>query len=72
MLAKEIEKLMRQRGLRAEDLVVVSPDVGGTKRASGMAKMLCAPLAIFSRQRRRTNEKSEAFSHSLSEPLKRL
>jgi len=59
MLAKEVEKLMRQRGLTAEDIVVVSPDVGGTKRASGMAKMLCSPLAIFSRQRRRPNEKTE-------------
>jgi len=59
MLAKEIERLMRKRGLTAEDLVVVSPDVGGTKRASGMAKMLCAPLAIFSRQRRRPNEPTE-------------
>ena len=26
----------------------------------GMAKMLCSPLAIFSRQRRRPNEKTEA------------
>lgn len=59
LLAKEVEKLMRQRGLTAEDIVVVSPDVGGTKRASGMAKMLCSPLAIFSRQRRRATEKSE-------------
>ncbi|CAE7805356.1 prsA [Symbiodinium sp. CCMP2456] len=59
MLAKEIERLMRKRGLKAEDLVVVSPDVGGTKRASGMAKMLCSPLAIFSRQRRRPNEPTE-------------
>ena len=28
--------------------------------AQGMAKMLCAPLAIFSRQRRRPNEPTEA------------
>ncbi|CAE7578043.1 prsA [Symbiodinium natans] len=59
MLAKEVERLMRKRGLTAEDIVVVSPDVGGTKRASGMAKMLCSPLAIFSRQRRRPNEPAE-------------
>eukprot|EP00438_Fugacium_kawagutii_P009644 Skav214993 [mRNA] locus=scaffold508:671171:689766:- [translate_table: standard] len=59
MLSKEVETLMRQRGLKAEDIVVVSPDVGGTKRASNLAKMLCCPLAIFSRQRRRPNEKTE-------------
>merc|ERR1712032_1724584 len=34
-------------------IVVVSPDVGGTKRAAACAKKLDAPLAIFSRQRRR-------------------
>merc|ERR1712194_696220 len=40
-------------------MVVVSPDVNGTKRASALAKMFCCPLAIFSRQRRRVNEEKE-------------
>lgn len=39
--------------------MVVSPDVGGTKRASALAKIFCAPLAIFSRQRRRASEAAE-------------
>lgn len=43
-MAKEVEKLMRQRGLAPEDLVVVSPDVGGTKRASAWA--LKSPKAL--------------------------
>eukprot|EP00933_Yihiella_yeosuensis_P004633 TRINITY_DN109007_c0_g1_i1.p1 TRINITY_DN109007_c0_g1~~TRINITY_DN109007_c0_g1_i1.p1 ORF type:complete len:419 (+),score=60.21 TRINITY_DN109007_c0_g1_i1:155-1411(+) len=59
LLANELKAIMETRGLRSEDIVVVSPDVGGTKRASALAKMLCAPLAIFSRQRRRPNEATE-------------
>jgi len=59
LLAAELTSVMKTRGLTAEDIVVVSPDVGGTKRASALSKMLCAPLAIFSRQRRRSNEASE-------------
>lgn len=59
LLAAEIKSIMAARGLGPEDMVVVSPDVGGTKRASALAKMLCAPLAIFSRQRRRPNEAAE-------------
>jgi ribose-phosphate pyrophosphokinase len=59
LLARELQSILDSRGLCAEDLVVVSPDVGGTKRASALAKMFCAPLAIFSRQRRRANEPAE-------------
>uniref|UniRef100_A0A7S0FDN8 ribose-phosphate diphosphokinase n=1 Tax=Pyrodinium bahamense TaxID=73915 RepID=A0A7S0FDN8_9DINO len=59
LLAREIESIMAARGLAEEDIVVVSPDVGGAKRASAFAKKLCAPLAIFSRQRRRPNEATE-------------
>eukprot|EP00931_Biecheleriopsis_adriatica_P010310 TRINITY_DN11139_c0_g1_i2.p1 TRINITY_DN11139_c0_g1~~TRINITY_DN11139_c0_g1_i2.p1 ORF type:complete len:401 (-),score=82.01 TRINITY_DN11139_c0_g1_i2:148-1350(-) len=59
LLASELQQTMTDRGLSPDDIVVVSPDVGGTKRASAMAKMLCAPLAVFSRQRRRPNEPSE-------------
>lgn len=59
LLAREIEVVLAERGLSKEDMVVVSPDVNGTKRASALAKMFCSPLAIFSRQRRRVNEASE-------------
>jgi len=60
LLAREIEAFMKDRDIKSEDLVVVSPDVGGAKRASAFAKKLHgAPLAIFSRQRRRANETGE-------------
>lgn len=59
LLAEEIQKCLEGRNLGPDDLVVVSPDVGGAKRASAFAKKLCAPLAIFSRQRRRSNESAE-------------
>lgn len=59
LLAAEIEKEMAARGFSKEDVVVVSPDVGGTKRAAALAKRLSAPLAIFSRQRRRPTGSSE-------------
>lgn len=58
-LAQEIEIMMEKKGITSDDLVVVSPDVGGAKRASAFAKKLRAPLAIFSRQRRRANESTE-------------
>jgi len=59
LLAGEIESMMESRGISNEDVVVVSPDVGGAKRASAFARKLRAPLAIFSRQRRRPNEPAE-------------
>lgn len=59
LLAEEIETTLRSSDLGPDNLVVVSPDVGGAKRASALAKKLRAPLAIFSRQRRRTNEVAE-------------
>jgi ribose-phosphate pyrophosphokinase len=59
ILSRELQKVVEARGLNNDDLVVVSPDVGGAKRASALAKRLCAPLAIFSRQRRRATEKGE-------------
>jgi len=59
LLADEIQKLMDDKGLTSQDIVVVSPDVGGAKRASAFATRLCAPLAIFSRQRRRPTSDSE-------------
>lgn len=59
LLAEELEAIMAEKGISPDDMVVVSPDVGGAKRASAFAKKLRAPLAIFSRQRRRSNEAAE-------------
>lgn len=59
LLAVAVESFMKGRGLVADDIVVVSPDVGGAKRAAALAKRLCAPLAIFSKQRRRPTQASE-------------
>merc|ERR1719379_3185518 len=59
LLAREVESIMGDRGLNSDDIVVVSPDVGGAKRAAALAKKLCAPLAIFSKQRRRPTQASE-------------
>lgn len=42
-------------GFSAEDTVVVSPDVGGVKRARGLAKWLHTPLAIIDKRRARAN-----------------
>lgn len=59
LIAREVEKIMMERNLTYDDIVVVSPDVGGAKRGSALAKRLCAPLAIFQRQRRRATGQSE-------------
>ena len=39
------------RGLNIEDLVVVSPDMGGVTRARSLAEKLCVPLAIIDKRR---------------------
>ena len=39
-----------------DELVVVSPDVGGVVRARGLAKRIGAPLAIVDKRRERPNE----------------
>ncbi|MCB1835886.1 MAG: ribose-phosphate pyrophosphokinase, partial [Geminicoccaceae bacterium] len=39
--------------LGTEDLMIVSPDVGGVTRARGLAKRLDAPLAIIDKRRER-------------------
>lgn len=59
LLALEVERLLQEKGVSRDDVVVVSPDVGGAKRAAALSKKLCAPLAIFSRQRRRATAKDE-------------
>jgi ribose-phosphate pyrophosphokinase len=45
-----------QRRFDGEDLVIVSPDVGGVFRARGMAKQLGADLAIVDKRRERAGE----------------
>eukprot|EP00929_Paragymnodinium_shiwhaense_P091424 TRINITY_DN51396_c0_g3_i1.p1 TRINITY_DN51396_c0_g3~~TRINITY_DN51396_c0_g3_i1.p1 ORF type:complete len:387 (+),score=81.05 TRINITY_DN51396_c0_g3_i1:95-1255(+) len=58
-IAQEIIEIMEKRGIHPDDVVVVSPDVGGAKRAAALAKKLSAPLAVFSRQRRRATSRDE-------------
>ncbi|RRD37944.1 ribose-phosphate pyrophosphokinase [Leptotrichia sp. OH3620_COT-345] len=43
-------------GFNPEDTVVVSPDVGGVKRARGLARWLHTPLAIIDKRRPKANE----------------
>ncbi|MFO0090339.1 MAG: ribose-phosphate diphosphokinase [Armatimonadota bacterium] len=46
-----------ERGMKdADDLVVVSPDVGGVGRARSLAEMLKAPLAIIAKRRPEPNK----------------
>merc|ERR1719217_661757 len=59
LVAQEILEMLEKRGMSPTDVVVVSPDVGGAKRAAALAKKLQAPLAIFSKQRRRPTQASE-------------
>lgn len=47
------------KSLGLEDLCMVSPDTGGTKRASSYAKFLNCELAIGFKQRERANEVAE-------------
>ncbi len=50
------EDLRRQR---PENLVIVSPDIGGTQRAREFAALLGAPLAIIDKRRDRPNQVRE-------------
>jgi ribose-phosphate pyrophosphokinase len=47
------------RGLQLENIVVVSPDIGGVKRAREFAEYLRAPLAIVDKRRDRPNQVAE-------------
>ncbi|MFA6872612.1 MAG: ribose-phosphate pyrophosphokinase [Bacteroidaceae bacterium] len=44
------------QSLHLEDLVIATPDVGGSKRASTYSKYLGAPLVLCNKQRLRPNE----------------
>jgi ribose-phosphate pyrophosphokinase len=46
-----LAQYLRSKGLLADDVVVVSPDVGGVERATLFAHMLQAGLAIFAKHR---------------------
>lgn len=47
------------RGLDKENLVIATPDVGGTKRASSYAKYFGIPMVICYKLRKKANEISE-------------
>ncbi|NBK96849.1 MAG: ribose-phosphate pyrophosphokinase [Erysipelotrichia bacterium] len=50
-----IGKYLSEKGLKEEDIVVVSPDHGGTTRARKLAELLHAPLAIIDKRRPKPN-----------------
>ena len=47
------------QSLQLEDLVIATPDVGGTKRASSYSKYLGVPMVICHKSRLRANEVAE-------------
>lgn len=47
------------QNMKLENLVIASPDVGGSKRANTYAKFLDAPMVICHKQRAKANEVSE-------------
>lgn len=51
-----LARYLRSKGLFADDVVVVSPDVGGVERATLFAHMLQAGLAIFAKHRPDANK----------------
>jgi len=51
LIKKYLAEKLKTEGYSPDDLVVVSPDAGGAKRADGLAKELKAGLAIFSKKR---------------------
>jgi hypothetical protein len=50
-----LAKYFIKHGFTSEDTVVVSPDVGGVKRARGLATWLHTPLAIIDKRRAKAN-----------------
>ncbi len=49
-------KALRERGMYGDNVVVVSPDVGGVARARALAELVNAPLAIIAKRRPEPNE----------------
>ncbi len=56
------EEYYRQQHLSAEDTVVVSPDVGGLRRARNLAARLNLPLAIIEKRRAQDGSATQMFS----------
>ncbi len=50
-----VEALRNCEDLKDEDIVIVSPDVGGVRRARRMAEKLSTPLAILDKRRPKDN-----------------
>ncbi len=46
----------KKKGLKGEDIVVVSPDVGGVKRARNLARKMGAELAVIDKHRPKANQ----------------
>lgn len=60
VLVPALEETLKERGISKEQIVVVSPDAGGVKRARAVAKELGgAPLAVIDKDRPRPNEVGE-------------
>jgi ribose-phosphate pyrophosphokinase len=55
MFVSHMIEEIRDRGLGADDVMVVSPDVGGVLRARGVANHLGVDLAIIDKRRPRAN-----------------
>ena len=56
VLMPVIEEHLMKMGIEGNDVVVVSPDAGGTKRARAVAKSLGASFAFIDKNRPRPNE----------------
>lgn len=50
------EEIMKKRGIEKDKLMIISPDVGGAKRAEKMATELGLPMAIIYKKRRETGD----------------
>jgi ribose-phosphate pyrophosphokinase len=58
LLQDQIREKVSETG-SGDDIVIVSPDAGGAKRAESLSKKLGADLAIFSKKREKANEVSQ-------------
>lgn len=58
LLQDQIRDKVSESG-EGDDVVIVSPDAGGAKRAESLSKKLGADLAIFSKKREKANEVSQ-------------
>ena len=56
VVAKWIKDEVIGEGGSPDDVVIVSPDAGGAKRADKLAKKLGCAIAIFSKNREKANE----------------